>query len=98
MKPLALSVMAALGGAFCAPSLSAQTMARQPSPVPALNSPEVLTALTKKIDEQNAKIDMLSQQILKLQQEVVNCGGAKTSSDSRPGVMIGEGAPSPASS
>src|SRR2546423_7943930 len=41
-----------------------------------------LQELTKKIDEQNAKIDMLSQQILKLQLEI---------SDRRPGVMIGEG-------
>lgn len=41
----------------------------------------LLEALTKKIDEQNAKIDALSQQILKLQQEV---------SAIRPGVIIGE--------
>jgi LysM repeat protein len=45
--------------------------------------------LTKKIDEQNAKIDMLSQQILKLQSQLSN---------QRPGVMIGEGAPSAATS
>jgi LysM repeat protein len=43
-----------------------------------------LQALAKKIDEQNAKIDMLSQQILKLQMQISNM---------RPGVMIGEGAP-----
>jgi LysM repeat protein len=41
----------------------------------------VLDALTKKIDLQNAKIDALSQQILKLDQHV---------SALRPGVMIGE--------
>jgi LysM repeat protein len=41
--------------------------------------------LAKKLDEQNAKIDMLSQEILKLQQAIGN---------QRPGVMIGEGAPS----
>jgi LysM repeat protein len=46
-----------------------------------------LEALAKKIDEQNAKIDMLSQQILKLEQEMSN---------KRPGVIIGENAPSPA--
>lgn len=46
-----------------------------------------LEALTKKIDEQNAKIDALSQEILKLEQEL---------SHVRPGVMIGEGAPAPA--
>ena len=44
-----------------------------------------LQELTKKIEEQNAKIDMLSQQILKLQSQLSN---------QRPGVMIGEGAPS----
>lgn len=41
----------------------------------------LLDALTKKIDLQNAKIDALSQQILKLEQQV---------SAIRPGVMIGE--------
>ena len=48
-----------------------------------------LQALAKKIDEQNAKIDALSQQILKLQQSIAN---------QRPGVMIGEGAPSTSTS
>ena len=47
-----------------------------------------LETLAKKIDEQNAKIDALSQEILKLEQQL---------SHIRPGVMIGEGAPSPAS-
>ena len=47
-----------------------------------------LEALAKKIDEQNAKIDALSQEILKLEQQL---------SHARPGVMIGEGAPAPAS-
>ena len=46
----------------------------------------LLEALSKKIDEQNAKIDILSQQILKLEQQVAKV---------RPGVMIGE-TPSPA--
>ena len=49
-----------------------------------------LETLTKKIDEQNTKIDALSQEILKLEQQV---------SHIRPGVMIGEAtpaAPSPA--
>ena len=46
------------------------------------DSPGVdLQTLAKKLDEQNAKIDMLSQQILKLQQSLGN---------QRPGVMIGE--------
>jgi LysM repeat protein len=43
-----------------------------------------LEALAKKIDEQNAKIDALSQEILKLEQQL---------SHIRPGVMIGEAAP-----
>jgi LysM repeat protein len=46
----------------------------------------LLEALSKKIDEQNAKIDILSQQILKLEQQVAKV---------RPGVIIGE-TPSPA--
>ena len=44
-----------------------------------------LEALVKKIDEQNAKIDALSQEILKLEQQV---------SRIRPGVMVGESTPS----
>src|SRR6266542_5336100 len=47
-----------------------------------------LEALAKKIDEQNAKIDALSQEILKLEQQIAH---------TRPGVMIGESTPSPAS-
>jgi LysM repeat protein len=46
-----------------------------------------LEALAKKIDEQNAKIDALSQEVLKLEQQL---------SHARPGVMIGEAAPAPA--
>jgi LysM repeat protein len=42
--------------------------------------------LGKKIDEQNAKIDALSQEILKLEQQVAHI---------RPGVMIGESTPAP---
>jgi len=64
-----------------------QTFAPTPktAPAPAVD----LQALAKKIDEQNAKIDALSQQILKLQQAIAN---------QRPGVMIGEGAPSTSTS
>jgi LysM repeat protein len=43
--------------------------------------PAAIEALSKKIDLQNAKIDALSQQILKLQQQI---------SAVRPGIMIGE--------
>lgn len=46
-----------------------------------------LEAIIKKLDEQNAKIDALSQQILKLQEQV-----------SKPGVMIGETTPAPSPS
>jgi LysM repeat protein len=50
----------------------------------------LLEALSKKIDEQNTKIDTLSQQILKLEQQLAKF---------RPGVMIGETpSPTPASS
>ena len=48
-----------------------------------------LETLIKKIDEQNTKIDALSQQILKLEQQI---------SSIRPGVMIGESTPPPAAS
>ena len=50
---------------------------------------KMLEALTKKVDEQNAKIDTLSQQILKLEQQI--------SKNNRPGVIIGE-TPSPSPS
>jgi LysM repeat protein len=65
------------------PWLSAQTIT--PSPGPSGDADE-LQALVKKIDEQNAKIDTLSQQILKLEQQIANM---------RPGVMVGEATPAP---
>ncbi|MEP7014594.1 MAG: LysM domain-containing protein [Verrucomicrobiota bacterium] len=67
--------------------VSAQTV----TPVPARASSETLQlqALTRKIEEQNAKIDILSQQILKLEQQLVH---------TRPGVMIGETERAPAAS
>src|SRR6266849_2194618 len=64
--------------------LSAPTPAQTPA---ASSDAAQLEALAKKIDAQNAKIDTLSQQILKLEQQIAHI---------RPGVMIGEGAPSPA--
>jgi LysM repeat protein len=51
---------------------------------PAASPDEKLEAISKKIDEQNRKIDLLSQEILKIEQQLTN---------QRPGVMIGEGAP-----
>jgi LysM repeat protein len=68
--------------AFASSDSFAQTMA--PTPNQAASQAAQLQELTKKIEEQNAKIDMLSQEILKLQVEI---------SSHRPGVMIGEGAP-----
>jgi LysM repeat protein len=63
----------------------AQTFAPTPYATATQSAAAEIQELTKKIDEQNAKIDMLSQQILKLQSQL---------SSQRPGVMIGEGAPS----
>jgi LysM repeat protein len=66
---------------------AAMVCANAPAQTPAGDKSEkaLLETLSKKIDEQNAKIDTLSQQILKLEQQV---------SHIRPGVMIGE-TPSP---
>ena len=78
--------MAVLAG-FATSQSFAQTMA--PTPNQAVSQAAQLQELTKKIEEQNAKIDMLSQEILKLQLEITN---------HRPGVMIGEGAPASSTS
>jgi len=87
MKSLAGGVLSALVFIALASSNNfAQTFA--PTPNPAASQAAQLQELTKKIEEQNAKIDMLSQQILKLQVEITH---------QRPGVMIGEGAPSSSS-
>ena len=75
---------------FCAISGLSLCIAFAESPAPheAKSSDSAqLEALAKKIDEQNAKIDALSQEILKLEQQL---------SHSRPGVMIGEASPAPA--
>jgi LysM repeat protein len=78
MNRLALALIALIFAALVCPKTVAQT--------PGDNSEKaLLEALSKKIDEQNAKIDILSQQILKLEQQVAKV---------RPGVMIGE-TPSP---
>src|SRR3954462_15095014 len=85
MKILALALLFMGGLLFVAPA-GAQTFARSPAPA---SDAARLEALSKKIDEQNAKIDTLSQQILKLEQQI--------SKNTRPGVMIGETpTPSPA--
>src|SRR5207249_449405 len=80
--------VAAIFGAtfFLGVSLFLTASAQTPSP-DSFKSLDVsqLEALAKKIDEQNAKIDALSQEILKLEQQV---------SHIRPGVMVGESTPS----
>ena len=80
MKLLGLSLVVL----FLGSNLFAQTF----SPTPAMSPPDSaqLQTLIKKLDEQNVKIDMLSQQILKLEQQIAN---------TRPGVMVGESTPSP---
>src|SRR6266487_6922628 len=84
---LATSFFAALFSGF---SLLSTVVAQTPSPEPSksVDVPQI-EALAKKIDEQNAKIDALSQEILKLEQQI---------SRIRPGVMIGESTPSPTNS
>jgi LysM repeat protein len=81
MKPSALLLLL-LALAFCS-NASAQTAASAPRD----NNGSQLETLIRKIDEQNMKIDALSQQILKLEQQI---------SSIRPGVMIGETTPPPA--
>lgn len=92
MKPVAVFVgIFVFGLSF----VSAQTLTPAPAkalPVtstPAKPSPETLQlqALTKTIEAQNAKIDILSQQILKLEQQLTHM---------RPGIMIGESDRAPA--
>ena len=76
-------------GLLCAISFFALWTASAESPAPneKLAESAQLEALAKKIDEQNAKIDALSQEVLKLEQQL---------SHARPGVMVGEAAPASA--
>lgn len=77
-------------GVLCAISSFALGTAFAQTPAPhegKLAESGQLEALAKKIDEQNVKIDALSQEILKLEQQL---------SHARPGVMIGEAAPTQA--
>ncbi len=80
MKRFALCSFSFLFAAMICTTASAQTPSGDKSDA------ALLEALTKKIDLQNAKIDALSQHILKLDQHV---------SAIRPGVIIGE-TPAPA--
>ena len=87
MKGLTLGAIT-VAGVILAVATSAQGQALAPhSTATDSGTAQQLEALAKKIDEQNAKIDTLSQQILKLEQQLAN---------SRPGVMIGEATPAPA--
>jgi LysM repeat protein len=82
MKLAATFCVTFFSGALLLSTASAQT----PSPEPVKTSDATqLEALTEKIDEQNAKIDALSQEILRLEQQI---------SHIRPGTMIGESTPS----
>ena len=84
MPRVAVALLTLLNVLILGASASAQTFAGNDK------TEKMLEALSKKIDEQNVKIDTLSQQILKLEQQL---------SKSRPGVMIGETpSPSPATS
>src|SRR6478672_5768 len=86
MQSLFRAVLLALVlAAWATPNGFAQTFA----PTPKRAGTAEIQELTKKIDEQNAKIDMLSQQILKLQMAIDH---------QRPGVMIGESGPSASTS
>ena len=76
-------VFLSLGLALFCGSASAQTDTAAPNDK---KQGAQLETLIKKIDEQNTKIDALSQQILKLEQQI---------SSMRPGVMIGESTPAP---
>ena len=80
------SVAIFLATLFLSFALLSAVSAQTPSPgAPNSLDAAQLEALAKKMDEQNAKIDALSQEILKLEQQL---------SHIRPGVMIGESTPS----
>lgn len=84
MMKLAATFFATLFSSF---ALLSTASAQTPSPeFPKPSEVPQLEALAKKIDEQNAKIDALSQEILKLEQQI---------SHIHPGVTIGESTPSP---
>jgi LysM repeat protein len=81
MKPLASTLCLLLFLAAFGVTASAQTFA----PGGSDKASAQLDALLKKVDEQNLKIDALSQQLLKMEQQI---------STLRPGIMIGESTPS----
>jgi len=78
--------MKAFATQICLFCLAAAICATARAETPAPNSETMqLELLAKKIDEQNAKIDALSQHLLKIEQQL-----------GKPGVMIGESTPAPA--
>jgi LysM repeat protein len=81
MKFHAMTVAVIFLVTFFYVDLSAQTLV--PSAT-AKSDAAQLETLSKKLDQQNAKIDALSQQILKLQQQLA-----------KPGIPIGETTPAP---
>jgi LysM repeat protein len=83
MKPTTGTLVVFAVAAFSGRMVSAQTFASAPAKPTEANE---IRALAKKIDEQNAKIDALSQQILQLEREIAKM---------RPGVIIGEATPTP---
>jgi LysM repeat protein len=82
MNLFGLGSLAILLSVVTGSTLPAQTFAPTPAMTPADSNQ--LQTLIRKLDEQNAKIDALSQQILKLEQQISN---------TRPGVMVGEATP-----
>jgi LysM repeat protein len=75
-----------MGGGVLALALFVNQVVWSESPAhyAAGTSDDKLEVISRKMDEQNHKIDLLSQEILKLEQQLANV---------RPGVIIGEGAP-----
>ena len=61
-------------------SLTIHTDAQSPTPAAGGSEAAQLLSLTRKIDEQNIKIDALSQQILRLQQEIQHPRGTSLGS------------------
>jgi LysM repeat protein len=90
MKVLAVSLSALC---ICCVSISAQSPAR--SLAPSSDSAR-LDMLAKKIDEQNAKIDLLSQQILKLELQLSNSRSSVASGESTPAAPITTSTSAPA--
>ena len=78
-----------LRGALLIAATAVPLFAQTSVPSGSDNAGEQLQVLSKKIDEQNLKLDALSQQLLKLEQQIAT---------QRPGVIIGEATPTPAPS